>query len=366
MPLGKGIGIWDVVTSARMDANATGSIAAGWNKLAVKDKCERIADVCADLGLNWVQIKATDGQYLFNRRYDEATKTYVDDVLPLLVAALKVRKIEVWGWGFSYGGYWAKITKAVKKKKGQLVKQNGKICYPNGVNEGRAAAQRVIDLDLAGWLIDAENTSGDAWMLGGVGKQHIYDYITTMRSLIGADIPISSNTYRMPDHQTYMPWETMLDMVDMDCPQVYWVGQHNPALQLEKSWKMYKVWREKYKLDAAPYVPEGACYADENSDWTPTVADIEEFFAKAIELGLPGVTFWALDEAGGVLERPDLYQVMKSLTWPGASTPTIPVEEPVEEPEPVKTWDSLSDTEKINALHDGAIEDGWKSSGWII
>lgn len=320
MPIGKGIMVWDL-QSTRIKKRGL--------------SMSGLADVCAELGMNWVSIKMTDGVSLYNRRRTPVG-TYVDDLLPGFVDALRRLDISVWGWGFSYGGYWSAAPKGLTKKelKKYVQKQNGKVCYSQGAAEGIAALKRIQQFSVDGWMIDAENTSGDAWRIGGIGKQSIIDHIKAIRSGVPANFPIASNTYRMPSKHPYMPWEQIIGLTNIAMPQVYWVGEQNSELQVSKSFNEYR------SRSLQPFVPTGVCSAPtEWAPWAPSINSIEKFFDQSLILGCPGITYWALDEVGGPLENQRIFDALKVQVWPG-TTPVDPPEEP-EPPSVPLTLESL-------------------------
>jgi hypothetical protein len=316
--LGKGVAIWDLSRKQLKNVN--------------------IVDTLRDLGMSWVSIKMTDGQYLFNRR--KILLGYVDDLLPPLVESLKKAGIGVWGWGYVYGGYWS--TPVGKKNtwpKG-VTKKNGKMWFANGTNEAKVAVQRINQFDLDGWMIDVEGDMEAAADLKYNVTQSAINYMTTLKAGISPDVNIALNSFRHPLQHTGIPWKTYYSMCHMLMPQVYWVGSHNADQQLINSYNEINKHSVDLNSKKLPYIPMGSAYASEDGSWTPTIKDIQNFQAKAHELNLPGISYWALDEAGGPLERPDLYAAIKADKW---NEVTPPVVEPPVIPE-------YTDAEKLQLL----------------
>ena len=299
--LGKGIAIWDLTRKQLKGVN--------------------IPQTLLDLGMSWVTIKMTDGQWAFNRRY--VNGQWVDDLLPPLVEAIKKVGIRVWGWGFSYLGYWAIPPKGYKLPKG-IKKNNGKAWYANGKAEGKAAADRVKQFDLDGWMIDVESNAEDAQTLHWDTAQAAFDYLVMLRGGIKPGVEIALNSFRHP-LQHHLPWKQYYNMIDMHMPQVYWVGAHNAAQQLINSYDEITKHCLALSNRKLPYVPEGSAYGDEHSSWAPTPKDIKEFADKAHQLNMPGISYWALDESGGPLDRPELYAAIKADVWnPPPTPPDVP------------------------------------------
>ena len=103
---GKGMMIWMIPRAENGDAEA-------------------IANVAKAAGLSHVLIKIADGPYAFN--VDKTTKV---DLIPPVAKALKAKGIQVWGWHYVYA-------------------------Y-SPLAEADQAIQRVNELQLDGYIIDAE------------------------------------------------------------------------------------------------------------------------------------------------------------------------------------------------------------------
>jgi hypothetical protein len=84
-----------------------------------------IASVAYQAGLTHVLIKIANGVYKSNYDYDQKL-----DLVPPVVQALKARGVQVWGWHYVYGN------------------------DPGG--EARIAVQRTRELNLDGYVLDAE------------------------------------------------------------------------------------------------------------------------------------------------------------------------------------------------------------------
>ncbi len=207
-----------------------------------------IADLAKAAGLSHVLIKIADGSSPYNVDRD----TNIDHV-PAMVAALRARGIQPWGWQYVYGH--------------------------NAVTEARMAIQRVKQFNLPGFIVDAEKEFKEKGMDVVAGK-----YMEELRAGL-PDLPIALSTYRYPSLHRPFPFEVFLDYCDLNMPQVYWVKSYNPAQQLLKSLHEYqalRVWR--------PFLPSGAAYPE--GSWSPTPGQIVEFLTAVRENGLPGANFW--------------------------------------------------------------------------
>lgn len=107
----------------------------------------------------------------------------------------------------------------------------------------------------------------------------------------GTDCPIGLCSYRFPVNQPFIMWDDVLKYCDFHAPQVYWVGKHNPAEQLQMSYDALMEIRE------LPFIPVGAAYTQPDYNWEPTEADLNEFDKKCHSLGLPGVQWFAYRSA---------------------------------------------------------------------
>lgn len=209
---------------------------------------DAIADLAKKAGLSHVLIKVADGSYPYN--VDRDTKV---DHVPAMVAALRQRGIQPWGWQYIYGR--------------------------NALTEARMAVQRVKEFNLPGFVVNAEIEFKQSGMDVVAGK-----YMEELRRGL-PDTSIGFSSFRYPNYHRPLPFETFLEYSDINMPQVYWVKSYNPAQQLLKSLHEYqalKVWR--------PFLPTGCAYPE--GSWKPTPEQIIEFLSAVRENDLPGANFW--------------------------------------------------------------------------
>ena len=249
---------------------------------------QSIADLAASSGLTHVVVKIADGTYSYN-----VDKTSGKDfVLPVL-QALRAKNIQVWGWHFVYGN--------------------------DPLGEARKAIQRVQELNLDGYVIDAEE---DYKQRGKDAAAR--QYMSSLRNSLPS-LPVALCSYRFPSYHPNFPWKDFLDKCDLNMPQVYWVEAHNPGSQLERCVREFKA-MTPYR----PIFPTGiACY---EGSWFPSESDIKQFLDTARNLNLPGANFWDWDECRKQL--PKLFEAVARYSWPGST------------PEPVDIIQQL-----INALN---------------
>ena len=154
---------------------------------------EAIARTAQAAGLTHVLIKIANGTRSFNLDPD----TGADLVAPV-VQSLKARGIAAWGWHYVYGD------------------------APN--SEADIAIQRVRELNLDGYLIDAEGEYKDP------GKDvAAADFMTRIKAGMPSSTPIGLSSYRWPTYHPEFPWKEFLEKCDVNMPQVYWVKAHNPC-----------------------------------------------------------------------------------------------------------------------------------------
>jgi hypothetical protein len=134
-------------------------------------------------------------------------------------------------------------------------------------------------------------------------------YCKTIKEATGCTLGLSS--YRWPSYHMDFPWSAFWPYVDFHAPQVYWLGAHNSAAQLNKS-----VNELRAMLDV-PIVPTGLASYD------AVAADMDAFDAEAQRLELPGVSWW---EWYYILNNASWYSAISSHDW--CAVPVPPVVEP--------------------------------------
>lgn len=229
-----------------------------------------IAQKAADASLSHVIIKIADGVFPYNVDRDSG-----HDFVPSVAAALREKGIKVWGWHYVRGE------------------------YPK--QEAEIAVQRVSQLGLEGYVIDAEHDYRD-----GDKASEARLFMSQLRAGL-PELPIALSSYRYPLRHSGLPYEAFLEHCNFAMPQVYFEGAHNPREQLERSVEQYM------SLPIArPVIPTGPAYS--RGDWRPTPEDLTEFLSAAKSLGLTAANFWSWD----VCSRPefaDLWEVIRSFDW---------------------------------------------------
>ncbi len=234
---------------------------------------EAIARVAAAAGLTHVLVKIADGKYNYNVVNGR-------DLVPPLVAALRRRGIQVWGWHYVYGN--------------------------DPVAEADRAVLRSHQLGLDGYVVNAE---------GHYKGKYKQARIFVQRLKANIRIPVGLSSYRFPRYHPDFPWQEFMPHMDYVMPQVYWLLAHNPGQQLR--WSIQEL--RQYNPNAI-YVPTGSMYPA--YDWRPTAQDIREFLQTAIDLGLPAANFYEWYPARTQLR--DLWDVMARFPWPDTPPPPEP------------------------------------------
>jgi hypothetical protein len=241
----------------------------------------RLADMARAAGFQWVCIKAADGVKDFN----QGGATWQGAaLLPGAVAALRGAGIKVVGWQYIYGA--------------NLLHQS------LAAREAEIAVQNINRFGFDCWIIDPESQykrpGAAAWA---------NTYMTALRSSC-PDLSIGLCSYRYPTLHPELPWSEFLRRSDFHAPQVYWIGSHNPAAQLQRSV------RELLALKALPVIPVGAAFYEPAYKWQPTVVDLDEFDQAAKSLNLPGITWWEWGEYGrGAEYHPDWWAAITAHEW---------------------------------------------------
>ena len=210
-----------------------------------------VARVARAAGLSHVLIKIADGPYTYN--VDRTTRV---DLVPPVVQELKKNRIQAWGWHYVYGS--------------------------NPVGEAQIAAQRVNELGLDGYVIDAEVEYKQPGR-----EQAAKAFMAELRKRI-PNTPVALCSYRFPVLHPQLPWKAFLDYCDYNMPQVYWQAAHNPADQLRRCVSEFK-----NLAPFRPIMPTGPVYSA--GGWVPTESEMVEFLDAVREHNLPSVNFFAWD-----------------------------------------------------------------------
>ncbi len=229
-----------------------------------KGDVEQIATLARQAGLTHLLIKVADRFYPHNVSSDGRI-----DYVPPLADALRQAGIQVWGWHYVYG-------------------------FEPGP-EARMAIQRIQQLDLDGFVIDAE----EQYKLPH-RDQAARRYMGDLRNRF-PDLPMALSSYRFPSLHPQLPWQAFLEHVDMNMPQVYWEKAHNPADQLARTLREFR-----NLVPQRPVFPTGAAY--KGGGWRPTAADAREFLQAVNSANLAGCNFWGWEFCRRDL--PEIWEVM--------------------------------------------------------
>ena len=168
--------------------------------------------------------------------------------------------IECWGWGAVYRSTWSQGADRVIEARRK---------YPT----------------LKGYILDAEaqikGSPGEAAAL--MKKLRLYE----------PDMPIGLSSYRYPNLHPDLPWKEFRNQCDFDLPQVYWeqcFGDNCGSAQLQGSYNEFQK-----LLPKLPYCATGPAY--KIGGWAVTEKQVQGFFLKAKELGIPAVNFWVWYQA---------------------------------------------------------------------
>jgi hypothetical protein len=211
-----------------------------------KGNPDAIANLAKQAGLSHVLIKVADGRYDYNVEDGH-------DYVPPLVAALRARGIQPWGWHYIYGH------------------------YPE--TEADRSIRRVKELNLDGFVVNAEKE----FKVSGMDTA-ARAYMQRLRKGL-PNTPIGFSSYRYPSYHRPLPFEVFLEYSDINMPQVYWVQSTNPGAQLLKSLREYQ--------NVKPFrtfFPTGAAYKEHG--WTATPEQVHEFMEAVRANDLPGCNFW--------------------------------------------------------------------------
>lgn len=207
-----------------------------WKLSAMPDVNGLIA-LAKRYGIRWLSIKLANGIYPYNQTggNDKALKEYI--------LALQAAGIEVGGWHYSY-------------------------CQQVGV-EGDRAQERIEKLNLSHWLVDIEGEWSQPYGMAKAAKLY-------MSKLKVGGLQVGLCSYRYPNYWPNVPFAAFLghEAMDINTPQVYWEGAHNPAAQLDRSLSEYA------RITDKPFIPIGATYGHTQADkswWEPTNQDLSNF-----------------------------------------------------------------------------------------
>jgi hypothetical protein len=233
-----------------------------------------IAKKAKNAGLSHVLIKVANGIYSYN--YDWARKI---DLVPPVAQALRSAGVEVWGWHYVYGN--------------------------QPVSEARIAIRRVEELNLDGYVIDAESEYKESGKANAAKK-----FMRELKGGISNTVPIALTSYRYPSLHP-IPWNEFLEKCDYNMPQVYWLQAHNPGAQLAQTLREYESPNIKYH---PPIIPVGAAFREHG--WKPTTSEVSEFLDTARALNLSAANFWEWYACREVLTpKNEMWNVISEYDW---------------------------------------------------
>lgn len=254
---GKGFFTWKI-------PNCEGGVAAA------------IAAQAKSADLTHVLVKIADGTYSYNLEKDSRK-----DLLPAVVQALHEQGIQAWGWHYVYGN--------------------------NPLGEANKAIQRIQELGVDGYVIDAE----EEYKLPG-RKEAARRFMNQLRTAMPS-LPIGLSSYRYPSYHPQLPWKEFLEQCDFNMPQVYWMKAHNPAEQLKRCVREFQA-----MAPSRPIVATGAAFRQ--FGWAPTAAEILEFLQAVRSLNLSGANFWEWSEAR-TARVPGGWDTIRDFNWSEGSLP---------------------------------------------
>jgi len=247
---GKGYYIWQIRNCEGGDANT-------------------IADLAEQSGYSHILIKIADGASAYN----VDLSTGVDLVQPV-AQALRSKGISPWGWHFLYGS--------------------------NPSREADVAIQRLKQLDLDGYVLDAETQYEQP------GKdQAAKTFMNNLRNALPS-FPFALSSFRFPTFHPGLPWVEFLDKCDYNMPQVYWLKGHNPDQQLTRCVNEFQAIQP-----FRPIIPTGAAFTEYG--WSPTPAEVTEFFQTARKLNLEAANFWEWSNTRRYL--PEVWTTIQNYSW---------------------------------------------------
>lgn len=233
-----------------------------------------IAMAAKKAGHSHALIKIADGTYVYNRGLVEP-----------LVLALEAVGIEAWGWQYTYG--------------------------QRPEEEASLAAGLVDGYGLAGFVVNAEveyKTPG--------AQERAERYMGRLNAK-RPPVKVALSSFRYPSYHPEFPFAAFMRAVDFAMPQVYWMQEHNPRMQLRQC-------LAEYKQYGKPVFPTGAAFREHG--WQATGAEVIEFLNACKEFNLNGANFW--EWANSKTYATDCWAAVAGFEW-GEDEPL-----PIPEPEP--------------------------------
>jgi len=269
----------------------------------------RLAEAAKSAGLSHVLIKVADGIYPYNRRrknpvtgeiiFNSTLADATDDCI-LVTKELQNRNIKVYGWQFVYSRFPTK--------------------------EAEMAIQRMRELDLDGWVVNAEYAHKtiingvEAWSPPQTMIAKVGEYMAAVRAeTLRLKIPLGLSSYKFPSSHPSFPFSAFLEYCDFNMPQVYPVGDPRPdahSIQLEKSIREYMAINPDIKQ-----IPTGGAYSQGYQvrgvtySWVATPEQVTDFFAACERMGIEAANVWEWYAAA--VRFPPLWNALAEYPWPG-------------------------------------------------
>ncbi len=240
---------------------------------------QKIAQLAREAGFSHVLIKVANGIWKYNYDWDQH-----QDFCPSLVEALRDHGIEPWGWHYVFG--------------------------EDPIREARVAVERVKELDLKGYVIDAEAHYKRERNRYEAAERFMRD----LRNGVGKNVPLALSSYRFPSMHPEIPWNQFLAKCDINMPQVYWIHSHNPEAQLEQTLREFA--SPKFKSHP-PIIPTGAAFTEHG--WTSTASEVQEFLEAARTLNLEAANFWEWHSARDRIPI-KVWETIRDFDWESGST----------------------------------------------
>lgn len=254
---GKGMMIWKIPNCESGSASAIANLAQAAN-------------------FSHVLIKIADGSVAYNRN-----KTTGEDYIPAVVSALRAKGIGVWGWHYVYG-------------------------Y-DPLGEASIAVSQMKKYSMDGYVIDAEVEYKLA------GRAAVADtYMSSLRAGLPST-PVALCSFRWPTYHPQFPWVNFLNKCDYNMPQVYWMGATDAGAQLTRSLNEFK-----NISPFRPIIPMGPAFKESN--WYPTVSEVQQFLDTAKSLGMSAANFFSWDDCRATLST--VWTAISNYSWPWTK-PTV-------------------------------------------
>ena len=250
-PKGKGLYVWNIIDMPK-----------DW-----------VFQFVAKMGLTWIAVKIADGVNSSNLRW-LANGDSVDDILEPFIGKARDAGLQVYGWQYIYG-------------------------Y-NPRDEAQKAAKRMRQLELDGFIIDAESYYKDKPIQAAIYSQELANL------LLGVSIALS--TYRFPELHREFPFKEFLAICDYNAPQMYWnAGQ--AGAELKECYKQYR------KLTDLPMIPAGRAYVGDGFP-KPHPKEIDEFMDTAQFMQMDAAFFWSADALyHRLVPLPEIVDAIANYFW---------------------------------------------------